>query len=112
MTDGSFDPKAHAAQAEKDKRAQVPPPPRRRGILQAVPSVAEETPPNNMQVSNTGTQDLNFKVDPEFHQVFKVVAAIKGMKMKDLLESCFAAWVEKYGDEQIRSLTTTLPPKG
>ena len=64
-----------------------------------------------MQKTNSGFQDMNFKVDPEFHTVFKVVAAIKGMPMKDLLESAFAAWVEKFGDDQIKAITMTLPQK-
>jgi hypothetical protein len=82
------------------------PPPRRHGSRDIV-----VTPPTNLQKSNSGLQDLNFKVDPGFHTVFKVVATIKGMSMKELLEASFKAWVDKFGDDQIRAITAALPPR-
>jgi hypothetical protein len=93
-------------------KALVPSPPaRRRRLLAAVPDTVVTPPPRNMQKSNSGLQDLNFKVDPNFHTAFKVIAAIEGMPMKDLLEASFSAWVEKFSDDQIRAITATLPAR-
>lgn len=39
-----------------------------------------------------GLQDLNFKVDPSFHRLFKTTAAQNGMSMKELLEDAFRLW--------------------
>jgi hypothetical protein len=84
--------------------AKVPPPPgaRRRGLLAEVP--APVTAPDNLSKPAVGLQDLNFKVDNDFHRTFKLVATMKGMSMKELLEGAFNAWVERYGDDQIRAL--------
>ncbi len=38
--------------------------------------------------------DLNFKVDPDFHQSFKTEATIRRMSMKELLEASFKAFLE------------------
>ncbi len=38
--------------------------------------------------------DLNFKVDPDFHKLFKTQAIIRGMTMKELLEASFKAFLE------------------
>jgi hypothetical protein len=97
---------------DNSRNAVVPPPPPRaakRGILAAVPEITEAAAPDNMQKANSGIQDMNFKVDPGFHQAFKVAAAVKGMAMKDLLEASFRCWVEQYGDAALKAL---LPPKG
>ncbi len=38
--------------------------------------------------------DLNFKVDPDFHQSFKTEATLRRMSMKELLEASFKAFLE------------------
>jgi hypothetical protein len=86
---------------ENSRIAVVPPPPPRaakRGILAAVPEIIVAPPPDNMQKANSGIQDMNFKVETEFHQEFKMAAVAKRMTMKELLEASFRCWVEKYGD--------------
>lgn len=113
------------ADDEDKKKVSVPPPPRglRRGLVvqpdlaptmdvpleahdqpPAAPQSARPTPPNNMAKPNSGYQDLNFKVDPDFHRAFKLTAAMKGMQMKELLEASFRTWVEQYGDETIKAI--------
>jgi hypothetical protein len=93
-------------------KALVPPPSRaaKRGIMASVPQLVETPSLNNMQKVNSGFQDMNFKVDPNFHLRFKAVATVKGMPMKDLLEASFGAWLEKYGDAQTKAVIDTLPP--
>jgi hypothetical protein len=81
----------------------VPPPPRR-GILASPPAPAIEQPLENMAKPNSGIQDLNFKVDPDFHLAFKLAATMKGMSMKEVLEASFKHWVERYGDNRLRAM--------
>jgi hypothetical protein len=64
-----------------------------------------------MSKPNSGFVDMNFKVAPEFHQAFKVTAAIKGMPMKDLLWAAFQCWVDVHGDDAVRAVTASLPKK-
>lgn len=90
----------------KGPRVPPPPPKRNRGIIAPVP--VTEQAPDNMQKPNSGTQDMNFKVDPIFHQAFKVTAAMRKMPMKDLLEAAYRCWLEHYGSDAER---TMLPPK-
>lgn len=88
-------------------RANVPPPPHKqlRGLQAIVhPTPEVEAPPANMQRPNAGVQDLNFKVDPDFHLAFKMTATTKKMTMKELLEASFRCWLEKYGDAKLRAL--------
>jgi len=47
-------------------------------------------------------KDLNFKVDPRFHQTFKFAAAGARVPMKDLLEDCFWLWIDRLGDFEER----------
>jgi hypothetical protein len=42
---------------------------------------------------------MNFKVDPAFKRAFKIIAARRGMPMKELLEASFRAWVDKESDD-------------
>jgi hypothetical protein len=86
----------------KRTTTRVPPPPARgrRGIIAPVPQASNA--PNNLSIPNSGLQDLNFKVDPIFHRMFKRVANTKDMSMKELLESAFNCWVEKFGDEEVQ----------
>jgi hypothetical protein len=55
---------------------------------------------------NAGLQDMNFKVDPEFHRAFKVASTMNGISMKELLDASFRAWIDRYGAE---TLKTFLP---
>lgn len=48
--------------------------------------------------------DLNFKVDKTFHRTYKLVATLKGMSMKELLEQSFETWVNEHGDKQLKEL--------
>ena len=82
----------------------VPPPPRapNRGLLMPVPKT--EAPTDNLSKPVTALQDLNFKMDPDFHRAFKAVATLRGMSMKELLEASFRCWLEHYGDDQLRML--------
>ena len=52
-----------------------------------------------MAAKKDGHGDLNFKVDPELRRQFKLVAAAKGMLMKDLLKASFDCWGERHADE-------------
>lgn len=107
--------------------AKVPPPPRApRGLTAAVSALVAPTAvstvepvseaprpslalPDNMSKPNSGLQDLNFKVEPELHRAFKVVASLRGMSMKDLMEASFRCWLEQYGDEHMRLLLPRKP---
>lgn len=55
-------------------------------------------------------KDLNFKVDPQFHQAFKLAAAGACISMKDLLEDCFWLWINRLSDldqrKRLRDLLT------
>jgi hypothetical protein len=86
----------------------VPPPPRgrTRGILAEVPKPAEA--PDNMAKPPGGIQDMNFKMDADFHLAFKTAATMNKMAMKELLEASFRCWVEQYGSDVVKSL---LPHK-
>jgi hypothetical protein len=75
----------------------VPPPPRVTRLLAAVPTPTMA--PDNLSKPSAGLQDLNFKVDPEFHRHFKLTAVTKGMSMKDLLEACYKCWLEHYAEK-------------
>jgi hypothetical protein len=88
----------------------APPGARRRGlsVVESMQPAVPQTVPDNLSKPATGLQDLNFKVDNDFHRTFKLAATLKGMSMKELLEGSFAAWVERYGDDQIRALFEAL----
>jgi hypothetical protein len=49
-------------------------------------------------------RDLNFKVDPALYQAFKITAAHRAMKMKELLRDSYWCWFAAYGDPTLRSL--------
>ena len=90
------------------KKPNVPAPPGslRRGLLVSVPTPT--LTPDNLSRPAAGLQDLNFKVENDFHRNFKLVATEKGMSMKELLEASFHAWVDRYGDDRIRALIRAL----
>lgn len=50
------------------------------------------------------TNDLNFKVDPGFHHLFKLTAALNGMTMKELCEASFWVWLKQQPPEKIGEL--------
>ncbi len=80
-------------------KPQVPPPPsrQRRGIIAEIPKPDQSE--NNLSKPNSGLQDMNFKMDIDFHQEFKMAAVKRKMTMKELLEASFRCWVEHYGDK-------------
>ena len=41
---------------------------------------------------STETQDLNFKVAPDFHRAFKLQAIHRGMSMREMLEKMATEW--------------------
>jgi hypothetical protein len=43
-------------------------------------------------VSAGETQDLNFKVDPDFHKRFKIEAVKRGLSMREMLEQMAKDW--------------------
>jgi len=91
------------------KGPRVPPPPpgrQRRGII--APPPTPSAVPDNMQKPNSGTQDLNFKVDPDFHFAVKMIATRRKMAMKELFDAAIRCWIDTYGDEQDKVL---LPSK-
>jgi hypothetical protein len=94
----------------KDDKTIVPPPPRKQRGLQTPPpqpnEVVAEAP--NLATSNSGVQDMNFKMDPAFHRAFKATASMRNMAMKELLEASYRCWVEINGNDIEKSL---LPPK-
>ena len=53
---------------------------------------------------SSGTTDLNFKVDPGFHHLFKLTAALNGITMKELCEASFWVWLKQQPPEKIGDL--------
>ncbi|MCK1543397.1 hypothetical protein IVB12_15885 [Bradyrhizobium sp. 179] len=92
----------------KDDKLGVPPPPRSRARGLPTPPPAPNQVSDNLAKSNSGIQDMNFKMDPDFHRAFKATASMRNMAMKELLEASFRTWVEVNGTELEKSL---LPPK-
>ena len=72
--------------------SRIPPPPKR---LQVAPPPLEEAP-DNLSRPSSDYVDLNFKVTADFHRRFKTEAVIRGMKMKDFLETCFKHYVATF----------------
>jgi hypothetical protein len=93
----------------KKDDAIVPPPPRARQNrgLQTPPPQPNQVS-DNLAKANSGIQDMNFKMDGEFHRAFKTTASMRNMAMKELLEASFRCWVEQNGSELEKQL---LPPK-
>lgn len=86
----------------------VPAPPRaaRRGLQSPPPAPAETL--DNLAKSNAGSENMNFKMDPDFHRAFKTISSLRNMRMKELLEAAMRCWIDKYGNEFEKTL---LPPK-
>ena len=80
-------------------KANVPTPPSKstKSRLMVAAPPPQETPDNLSKPSDDVLRDLNFKVAPDFHRRFKLTATSWSMSMKDLLEACYQAWVEKHG---------------
>lgn len=57
---------------------------------------ARSTAPTNLHIPSEGFVDLNFKVEPELRQRFKMEAVRRGMSNKDLLAACFQVYLETY----------------
>lgn len=84
------------------KKPQVPPPPGKplkQRFMTHVPTL-EQTPENLTKPAETGFQDLNFKVSPDFHRLFKTTAVMRGMSMKELLEAAFNHYVQSFPTRQ------------
>lgn len=64
------------------------------------PPAVELAPTNLIERPSAGLKDLNFKVDPQFHQRFKVEAASRGMSMVDLLKAAFWNYVQDASTEE------------
>jgi hypothetical protein len=95
----------------KDDKVGVPPPPRSRarGLQTPPPAPNEPTVAEpNLSKPNSGIQDMNFKMDPEFHAAFKMIASKRKMAMKEMLEASFRCWVDVNGDEMEKAI---LRPK-
>lgn len=80
----------------------VPKPPAKGGMSRL--AVAPPAMPANNLVEGGSTgdsyaKDLSFKVTPDFHRRFKAEATLRGLSMKDLLEACYAAYVQLNGTE-------------
>lgn len=82
----------------------VPAPPRTR-LNRGLPEApkANEVQSTNLSTSNTGLQDMNFKMNADFHRAFKMTAAGRNMAMKEMLEASFRCWVDLNGTEQEKS---------
>jgi hypothetical protein len=75
----------------------APPPPRR---LVAPPAPIQA--PDNLTQANEGVvalQDMNFKVAPRFHTLFKGEAVMRGMSMKELLEAALKCYLDTHGSK-------------
>lgn len=46
-------------------------------------------------------RNMNFKVNPTFKRGFKVIAARRGMTIKELFEASFRVWVDKESDASV-----------
>lgn len=73
----------------------LPPKQKRKSLLGDLATV-DIPPADNMDGEEAQLKDLNFKVKPEFHQMFKLTAVKHGMKMRVLLEESLQAWLEKH----------------
>ena len=73
-------------------KANVGKPPKKNSLLNQL----TERPPvvaDNMEEKIL--KDLNFKVDEQFHQHFKMLAVRHNLSMKRLLQEAVDCWVEK-----------------
>jgi hypothetical protein len=81
--------------------AKIAPPPRRSRVLAQAEQFKEELTPNHLATpTDTGAAtfvDLNFKVEPNFHARFRIVAAKRRLKMKELLVAAFQTYLEVHG---------------
>lgn len=57
-----------------------------------------------MTTTTEALQDMNFKVDAEFHRAFKMAAVMNDLSMKELLDASFRAWIDQNGAVTIKRL--------
>jgi hypothetical protein len=57
------------------------------------------------------TKDLNFKVSPEFHHYFKVVAADLDIPMKYLFEDMTQCWLKHCASDRHRAMFPSMTEK-
>lgn len=78
--------------------ARIGKPPLRRALQgrlsEIAPPAPVEAPSNLVERPSAGLKDLNFKVDPQFHQQFKLEATARGMSMVELLKAAFWLYVQ------------------
>ena len=66
----------------------------RQATLAEPPAAA---PDNPTKPCDNASKDVNFKMPLKFHAVFKGEAALRGLKMKEMLEAAFGCFLDTYG---------------
>lgn len=73
--------------------AKIPKPGRKTGLVMH----AGVLPADNLGKPATGKlQDLNFKVEPDFHYQFKMEAVKRRMSMQELMRASFFEYIERH----------------
>jgi len=72
-------------------------PKKKRSKGKGTPPGSEKIVGNTESPDPTSMQPLNFRVPVEFHREFKAYAAVRGMKMTELLRKSFDAYKERHG---------------
>lgn len=76
--------------------AKIPKPGRKTGLVMS----ADIMPGDALGRPAPGKlQDLNFKVDPDFHYSFKMEAVKRRMSMQELLRASFLEFIERHPAE-------------
>lgn len=89
---------------------EVPETPRESASRRLPAAPARSEAPLNLHLPSEGFVDLNFKVEPELRQRFKMEAVRRGMSNKEFLSACFQVYMETYPSEagivELREPTT------
>jgi hypothetical protein len=56
---------------------------------------APADPPAPISYPSVELKDMNFKVDPNFHQEFKIEATKRGMKMNEFLRHIYQSFMQR-----------------
>jgi hypothetical protein len=72
----------------------LPPPPKKKSVLGDLINHTVK-PADNM--AEVPLKDMSFKVDPDFHHLFKTTASSYRLSMKELLEESFELWRKTKG---------------
>jgi hypothetical protein len=70
-----------------------------RGSGIALPSTTDFGEPADGKKPNSGILHLNFKIDADIHDKFKLVATLRRMSMKDLMLASFDTWLAVHGQD-------------